>query len=98
MNFLRRHILKGAAAVSTLAITSGLLSSGNAFAAFNTDAFSAKTVAGALKGMDAESPIESADITVKAPDIAENGSVVPVEITSKIPNTTSISIIAEKKP
>jgi sulfur-oxidizing protein SoxY len=36
------------------------------------------------------------DISVKAPDIAENGAVVPVEITSNIAGTESITIIGEK--
>ncbi len=42
--------------------------------------------------------IESKDITITAPDIAENGATVPVAVTSKIPNTQSISIIAENNP
>jgi sulfur-oxidizing protein SoxY len=38
----------------------------------------------------------SGDISVKAPDIAENGAVVPVEITSSIAGTESITIFGEK--
>ena len=98
MNVLRRHILKGATAASTLAVTAGLLGANNVFAAFNSAAFSAKTLADALQGMGAESAIVSKDIAIKAPDIAENGTVVPVEVTSNIPDTTTISIIAEKNP
>jgi sulfur-oxidizing protein SoxY len=41
---------------------------------------------------------ESRDIAITAPDIAENGAVVPIAITSRIPNTESISIVAEKNP
>ncbi|ARU32479.1 thiosulfate oxidation carrier protein SoxY [Sulfuriferula sp. AH1] len=96
MNVLRRNILKGATAAGTLAVATGLFGTGNAFAAYNTAAFSAKSVADALKGMGAGSPAESKDITIKAPDIAENGAVVPVEITSKIAGTTGIAIMAEK--
>ena len=96
MNVLRRNILKGATAAGTLAMAAGLFGSGNAFAAYNTAAFSAKTVADALKGMGAGAPTESKDISIKAPDIAENGAVVPVEITSKIAGTTGIAIMAEK--
>lgn len=97
MNLLRRHILKSASAAAALAVTTSLLG-GNAFAARNTAAFSAKTLADALKGMGAESATESHDIIVKAPDIAENGAVVPVEVTSNIADTTNISILAEKNP
>ncbi|WP_124948642.1 thiosulfate oxidation carrier protein SoxY [Sulfuriferula thiophila] len=96
MNVLRRNILKGATAAGTLAMAAGLFGTGNAFAAYNTAAFSAKSVADALKGMGASAPTESKDISIKAPDIAENGAVVPVEITSKIAGTTAIAIMAEK--
>ncbi|MEQ1668822.1 MAG: thiosulfate oxidation carrier protein SoxY [Sulfuriferula sp.] len=98
MNMLRRNILKGASAAGTLAVAAGLFGTGNAFAAYNTAAFSAKSVADALKGMGASAPVESKDIAIKAPDIAENGAVVPVEVTSKIAGTTSIAILAEKNP
>ncbi|NOT16808.1 MAG: thiosulfate oxidation carrier protein SoxY [Sulfuriferula sp.] len=98
MNMLRRNILKGASAAGTLAIAAGLFGTGNAFAAYNTAAFGAKSVADALKGMGAATPTDSKDIAIKAPDIAENGAVVPVEVTSKIAGTTSIAILAEKNP
>lgn len=98
MNMLRRNILKGASAAGTLAIAAGLFGTGSAFAAYNTAAFSAKSVADALKGMGASTPVESKDIAIKAPDIAENGAVVPVEVTSKIAGTTAIAILAEKNP
>jgi sulfur-oxidizing protein SoxY len=51
-----------------------------------------------VKGLGASNIIESRDIAITAPDIAENGAVVPIAITSKIPNTQSISIVAEKNP
>ena len=52
----------------------------------------------ALKALGAGNPVESKDIVITAPDIAENGAVVPVAVTSKIPNTQQISIITEKNP
>ena len=51
-----------------------------------------------LKSLGAAGAAESKDIVITAPDIAENGAVVPVAVTSRIPNTQSISIIAEKNP
>ena len=39
--------------------------------------------------------IRSYYVQIKAPDIAENGAVVPVSITANIPNVESISIFAE---
>ncbi|MDO9220916.1 MAG: thiosulfate oxidation carrier protein SoxY [Thiobacillus sp.] len=98
MNALRRNVLKGAAGASTVAIAvaAGLLKPTQAMAAWNAAAFDAKNVGDAMKGLGISSPVDSKDIVIKAPDIAENGAVVPVEVTSKIPGTTSIAIIAEK--
>ena len=99
MNDLRRTFLKSASAASTLgvALAAGLLKPGQVFAApWNKAAFEAKSIPDAIKGVGAASPADSKDILIKAPDIAENGAVVPVEITSKIPGTSSIAIMAEK--
>ena len=101
MDQLRRTFVKASAAAGTLALATlaGLLKHGNAFAAaWNKPAFESKAVADALKSLGATNLIESKDIVITAPDIAENGAVVPVAVTSKIPNTQSISIIAEKNP
>lgn len=98
MNALRRNVLKGAAGASTVAIAvaAGLLKPTQAMAAWNASAFEAKSVGEAMKGLGVSSPVDSKDIVIKAPDIAENGAVVPVEVTSNIAGTTSIAIIAEK--
>lgn len=97
MNQLRRTFLKLSGAA--LALGAGLLKNGLALAAtWNKSAFESKTVADTLKNLGAASLIESRDIIITAPDIAENGAVVPIAITSRIPNTQSISIIAEKNP
>ena len=99
MNQFRRTFLKGSGAAGTVAvaIAAGLLKPGQVLAAeWNKAAFEAKSLADTLKHMGAASPTESKDITIKAPDIAENGAVVPVEVTSKIAGTQSISIMAEK--
>jgi len=101
MRQLRRQFLKltGSAGVLTAAVTTGLLKSGTAFAAtWNKAGFESKAVADVQKSLGATSLTDSADITITAPDIAENGAIVPVAVTSKIPNTESISIIAENNP
>jgi sulfur-oxidizing protein SoxY len=95
----RRTFLKGSLASTTVAVAvgAGLLSPQTVLAAWPKDAFAAKTVQDALSsiyGSDATSP--SADIKIKAPDIAENGAVVPVTVTSSIPGITDIAIIVEK--
>jgi len=69
-----------------------------AAAAWNENAFGAKTPQDALKGIGAANPVPSKDIAIDAPQIAENGAVVPIEITSNIPGTTSIAVVLEKNP
>jgi len=98
MNALRRNVLKGAAGAGAVAVAvaAGLLKPTLAMAAWNKDAFEAKNVGDAMKGLGISGPADTKDITIKAPDIAENGAVVPVEVTSGIAGTTSIAIIAEK--
>ena len=66
--------------------------------AWNKAGFEAKAVTDVVKSLGAVNPAESKEITITAPDIAENGAVVPVAVLSRIPNTESISIIAEKNP
>ena len=98
MNALRRNVLKGAAGAGTVAVAvaAGLLKPTQALAGVPRSAFEAKSVGDAMKNMGASAPIDSRDITIKAPDIAENGAVVPVEVTSGIAGTSAIAIMAEK--
>lgn len=101
MNPLRRAFLKNAGAVGTIAIAiaTGLLKPGVVFAAaWNSLAFTAKDPADAIKNAGYDGATESSDILIKAPDIAENGAVVPVSATSNIPGTTSMAIFVEKNP
>ena len=67
-------------------------------AEWNKAAFDAKVLADALKRIGATSVAESDQIQLKAPEIAENGAIVPVEITSLIPGTQTIYIVADKNP
>jgi sulfur-oxidizing protein SoxY len=69
-----------------------------ALAAWNDAAFGAKTTADALKGIGAGTSAPSKDIVIDAPQIAENGAVVPIEVSSNVPGTTSIALLIEKNP
>ena len=69
----------------------------NIKAALDRASFEVKTLADALKALGG-TPVTNAQVTVVAPDIAENGAVVPVGATSKLPNTTEIYLIVEKNP
>jgi sulfur-oxidizing protein SoxY len=91
MNRIRRVMLA--------AIALGLLRPWAALAAsWNKDAFGAKTPADALKGIGASNAQASKDVVIEAPQIAENGAVVPIEITSNVPGTTSIAVLIDKNP
>lgn len=101
MNENRRTVLKGAGATGALAaaLAAGLLRPEELLAAgWNKDAFGSKNAADALKGLGASNPTESKEIVIDAPEIAENGAVVPIEITSNIANTRSIAVLIEKNP
>jgi sulfur-oxidizing protein SoxY len=66
---------------------------------WNKAAFDTKSLADAAKAMGATSaPVESKDLILQAPEIAENGSVVRVGAQSNLPNTTQISFVVEKNP
>src|SRR5678815_1200756 len=94
----RRAFLKLATAAGTAA-AAGLVWTRHAWAqSWNKAGFETKAVAEVMKSLGAANPSDSKDISITAPDIAENGAVVPVAVTSRIPNTESISIIAEKNP
>jgi sulfur-oxidizing protein SoxY len=90
MNNLRRKLV-GMAAIL-------LLKPFAALAAWNKDAFGAKTPQDALKGIGAGNPAPSKDLVIEAPQIAENGAVVPIEVSSAIAGTTAIAVIIEKNP
>ena len=96
MNQNRRVLLKGtfAAGATGLAISAGLLTPKAVLAAWPKAAFEAKDSKAALEAsMGSSDMTESADIQLKAPDIAENGAVVPITVTSKIDGTEQISIV-----
>ena len=90
----RRGLLQGAGALLLAALLQPLA----ALAAWNKAAFSSKSSADALKSLGMPGAEASGGIVIEAPQIAENGAVVPIEITSNIPGTTSIAVLVEKNP
>ncbi len=101
MNRLRRGFLKLAGGLGALAAAGGtaLLRPMTGWAApWNKAGFESKALAEALKNLGAANAAESRDIVITAPDIAENGAVVPIAVTSRIPGTQQISIVTEKNP
>ena len=90
MNRLRRTLL----AALALAFARPLA----ALAAWNKDAFGAKTAGEALKGLGVTGATPSKDVVIDAPEIAENGAVVPIEMSSVVPGTTALIVVIEKNP
>ena len=92
--FLQRSLTTGAIAI---AASSGLLVPGSVLAAWNKAAFDAKDMTSAVKeAIGADSIEDSAAIKIKAPDIAENGAVVPVTVSTTLKDVESIAIFSEK--
>jgi sulfur-oxidizing protein SoxY len=101
MNLLRRKFLKTATYIgaTTAAIGSGVLLPQRVLGAYNEAAFEARDVSGALTAaMGSDQYTASDAIKLKAPDIAENGAVVPVTVSSTLSNVTAISVIAAANP
>ena len=96
MNNSRRVALKTTGAFATL-VSLGLITQSQAQAAVDRAGFEVKTLPEALKAIGG-TPANSDQVTVIAPDIAENGAVVPIGSASKLPNTTEIFLIVEKNP
>lgn len=101
MNQSRRRALKagGGAGVLALLFAAGIAKPGDVLAqSSNQAAFAMKTVPEAMRALGAQAPAMSAAIQIKAPEIAENGAVVPIAIESKLPGTESITLLIEKNP
>ena len=100
MNHRRRKALKTGAGVSVLGalVAAGIIRPGEALAQDWKAAFETRSVADTVKVLGGGTSAESKDITITAPDIAENGAVVPVAVSSAIPKTESISILVDKNP
>lgn len=86
-----QHAFVGTAAALAVSLTPTTV-----LAAYNEAAFSAGSVADAMKTGMGGAASESADITIEAPDVAENGAVVPVTVASGIAGTESMALLIEK--
>ena len=96
MNHNRRVLLKGSLAAGAVgaAVSTGLLTPKTVMAAWSKAAFEAKEVNAALTSAMGGADASASDkIKLKAPDIAENGAVVPITVTSNIDGTTNMSIL-----
>ena len=95
----RRIFLKGSLATGAvgIAVGTGLLTPRISLAAWSKAAFDATDVNAGVSALYGSSSMDNSDkIKIKAPDIAENGAVVPVTVTTSIDGVSSISLFADK--
>jgi len=95
----RRTFLQGSLAGSAVAVAvgAGLLNPSIVLAAWPQAAFNAKSVQDAMTGLfGSDASTASDDIKIKAPDIAENGAVVPVSVNTSLTGVSKIALITEK--
>ena len=95
----RRLILQGAGAVALFGL--GTFSLTPALAAndkYPEDAFKQKSDADAIKALYGKTAEASDKVKLDAPEIAENGAVVPVAVTTTLSDVTSISFFVSENP
>ena len=93
----RRETLKQSAVVAGLLASAGGLLPQQALA-YEKAAFDAKTPADVVKALGAAAPVESMDVTIGGPDIAENGAVVPLSASTTLPGVKRLLLLVEKNP
>jgi sulfur-oxidizing protein SoxY len=101
MNSKRREILQagGSLGAIAVAIAAGLLKPGAAHAQqWHKAAFESRSFAEILKALGGAGSPDSKDIVITAPEIAENGAVVPIAAESKLAKTQMIALIVDKNP
>ena len=98
----RRLILQGAMTVALVGLGNLPFSSVPALAAaddkYPEDAFNQKSETDAVKALYGRSPEPSDQVKLDAPEIAENGAVVPIAVTTTLADVTSISFLVADNP
>ncbi len=95
----RRQFLKASGGTLALLAACGFLRPQDLRAEdWNKAAFESKSLEDMIRALGGRDPAESGEIAIVAPEIAENGAVVPVNIVSKLPETEAIAIAVEKNP
>ena len=93
----RRDMMTRSAAVAALLAGAGVLPA-QAQSAWSKAAFEGKSIDDVIKGLGIAKPVESADIVFTAPDIAENGAVVPIAASTTLPGVKRMAFLVEKNP
>src|SRR6195952_966999 len=98
----RRLILQGAAMLALIGVAGIRFDLAPALAAANDkypeDAFKQKNSEDAIKALYGKVAEASDKVKLDAPEIAENGAVVPISVSSTLADVTSISILVAENP
>lgn len=99
MALTRRRFIGNTAGLVAALVAAGWVSPRQALAAdWNKAAFDVKTLEELVNLLGGGPAIVSEAITFDAPDIAENGAVVPIGVASTAPDTESIALLIENNP
>jgi sulfur-oxidizing protein SoxY len=99
MELTRRSFMGNTAGLVAALVAAGWLTPSQArAAAWNKAAFEVKTLEELVALLGGGEAVASTAIDINAPDIAENGAVVPLAVSSALPDTESIAILVEKNP
>ncbi len=94
--FLKQSLAAGAMG---MLVGSGMLMPREALAEWPTEAFAHRDASAAMKAiLGTDQPPESDQVKLTAPEIAENGSVVPVKVETAIAGVETITIVAVNNP
>ena len=91
----RRSMLGHSGAIIAVLASAGLMPQ---LALAQSTAFTAKSLADVIKALGGGAPTLSNDITLSAADIAENGAVVPMGVSTDLPGVKKLLLLVEKNP
>jgi len=99
MQHARRRFIRQSSALLAALTAAGWLKPGTALAEqWNRQAFETKSLEDLVALLGGSGPSTSDAVTIVAPDIAENGAVVPIGIVSDVPGTEALALLVEKNP
>ena len=96
----RRALLASSAQLAAMLAAAGLLPAPASAQApgYLAGAFDARTIAEATRALAVSAPVESREVSVTAPDIAEDGALVPIGAATALPGVRRLLILVEKNP
>ena len=98
MTISRRRFVQSTLYTGLAALAGKSILLQSAFAEWPTAAFDETEYGPALKGLIGDVEMQEGNVTLDAPEIAENGATVPVKVSTDLDNVEWISILGDKNP